>query len=155
MMTMTTSQTNPPSNTNPWFDPSRMKGLGATQIGRVGEYFVASILGGYGHDVIPACMDGYDLLVFFQGVPIRVDVKTATASDRPMFNVGKGKTTTFRAFSNDNVDLFAFLRLDTLQLVFRPSYLYVGKRTVRLPVKDWDVDPYDSWQESTARFRQA
>lgn len=145
-MTTSTTQT----HSTKLFSPQRMQNLDATQVGDVGEHLVASIVGGYGYEVVKANGKGYDLLTLHEGKPIRIDVKTRSKRTNAMvFYVGKGKTTAYRDFTNDNVDMFAFVCLDPLKLVFKPSEQYVGKRSVYVPVEEWaTVDPYQSWEEA-------
>ena len=146
-MTMTHNTSPAPKNIK-LFCPERMKSLEATEVGNVGEHLVASILGGYGLEVIKANGKGYDLLVVEGNTSTRIDVKTRSAGGDINFYIGKGKTTAYRDFSNENVDMFAFVCLETLSIIFRPSKDYVGKRTAYVPVSQRDVDPYESWKEA-------
>lgn len=145
-MTMTHS---PNQNTN-LFNPERMQNMDPTQVGDVGEHLVASIVGGYGYEVVKANGKGYDLLTLHEGKPIRIDVKTRSRHTPAMtFYVGKGKTTAYRDFTNENVDMFAFICLETLKLVFKPSADYIGLRSAYVPVSEWkDSDPYESWEQA-------
>jgi hypothetical protein len=135
------------------FNIDRMDGLDPTDIGTIGEHFVASIVGGFGYDVVKANGKGYDLLVLDGERTVRVDVKTArTNAVKQSFWIGKGagRTEERRGFEGENVDLFAFLCLETLGLVFRPSTDYIGKKLVYLKVDERITDPYESWKEAVA-----
>ena len=51
--------------------------------------------------------------------PIRVDVKTVKAADKPRtYSIRKGKTTTFREYEAGDCDLFALVCLEDQSIVF-------------------------------------
>jgi len=80
------------------FDPTRMQNLDATQVGTIGEYLVASVVGGFGYEVIHSPAKGFDLLVLppdERSMPVRVDVKTkSTSNSQRTYSIRRGKTTT-------------------------------------------------------------
>lgn len=135
------------------FDPSRMKELNSTDVGTVGEYFVASVLGGYGLEVTKADASGYDLLIIEEGKPIRVDVKTM-ASDKGHrhWAIAKGKTGSFRDYDADGCDIFALVCLEDQSLAFEKCENYEGKRHIYLNAdKHKETDPYQSWKKAIKR----
>jgi len=139
------------------FNPELMRSLDATHIGTIGEYFVASVLGGYGYEVIHAAGKGYDLLVMPVGHgdhPIRVDVKTKSHDDgHRVFSIKKGKTTTFRGYESGSCDLFALLCLEDMSLSFDLCEDFDGKGSLYLNREAHKrVDPYDSWRGAVQRL---
>jgi hypothetical protein len=129
------------------FKPTRMKDLNSTDVGTIGEYFVASILGGFGLEVTKADASGYDLLVIQEGRPIRIDVKTtATDKRRRHWGIAKGKTGFFRDYEATGCDVFALLCLEDQSLSFESCKDYEGKRSISLSAKTHkSTDPYLSW----------
>jgi hypothetical protein len=139
------------------FNPELMKALDATHIGTIGEYFVASVLGGYGYEVIHAAGKGYDLLVMdvdHADHPIRVDVKTKSHDDgHRVFSIKKGKTTTFRGYESKSCDLFALLCLEDMSLSFDLCEDFDGKGSLYLNREvHRGTDPYDSWRGAVQRL---
>lgn len=139
------------------FNSHRMGNLDATQIGNIGENFVASVLGGFGYDVIRNNGKGYDLIVMppeRNGVnhthPILVDVKTKASSEGPrIFNIKKGKKTAYRDYDSSGCDLFALVCLEDMSLVFRRCDEFEGKRSIYINAEEHkEVDPYLSWKEA-------
>lgn len=133
------------------FDPTRMKELNSSDVGTVGEYFVASILGGYGLEVTKADVSAYDLLVLHDGRPIRVDVKTI-ASDKNYryWGIAKGKTGSVRDYESDGCDVFALVCLEDQALSFEKCDKYKGKRTIYVNSKTHkQTDSFASWTKST------
>lgn len=132
------------------FNPSLMQNLDATQVGTVGEYFVASVLGGFGYEVIHSPAKGFDLLVLpadERTDPIRVDVKTKSSSTGGRnYSIRRGKTTTFREYSSGACDLFALVCLEDMSIAFVPCDDYDGKSSIYInPEKHKAVSPYESW----------
>ena len=138
-----------PRHTN-LYKPERMENLDATQIGEVGEHFVASVLGGYGLEVFKTNGKGFDLLVMGEE-PIRVDVKTKSSLDgQRIYNIKKGKKTNYRDFNPQACDIFALVCLEDLSLSFHRSEDYAGKRSIYLNAeKHSATDPYESWVSAT------
>lgn len=140
------------------FNVAKMNEMSGTQIGTVGENFVASVLGGFGCEVSHAVGQGYDLVVLDKHSdgstkPIRIDVKTATsASKQRNFHIGKGKSYPgFRPYEAGGCDLFALLCLEDMSLVFQKCAAYVGKKSIYInPTKHTNTDAYDSWIEATS-----
>ena len=128
----------------------RMEGLDATQIGEVGEYFVASVLGDFGLEVFKTNGKGFDLLVMGDN-PIRVDVKTKSSLDgQRIYNIKKGKKTNYRDFNPQACDIFALVCLEDLSLSFHRSEDYAGKRSIYVNAKAHSAtDPYESWVSAT------
>jgi len=128
----------------------RMEGLDATQIGEIGEYFVASVLGGFGLEVFKTNGKGFDLLVMGDN-PIRVDVKTKSSLDgQRIYNIKKGKKTNYRDFNPQACDIFALVCLEDLSLSFHRSEDYAGKRSIYVNAKAHSAtDPYESWLSAT------
>lgn len=139
------------------FDVSKMNEMDSTQVGTVGENFVASVLGGFGCEVSHATGQGYDLVVLEKHndgstKPIRIDVKTArSASKQRNFHIGKGKSHPgFRDYEAGSCDLFALLCLEDMSLVFKKCETYVGKKSIYInPLEHNSTDSYDSWMEAT------
>jgi hypothetical protein len=140
------------STTPPYslYRSERMEGLDATQIGEVGEHFVASVLGGFGLEVFKTNGKGFDLLVMGDN-PIRVDVKTKSSLDgQRIYNIKKGKTTNYRDFNPRACDIFALVCLEDLSLSFHRSEDYAGKRSIYVNAKAHSAtDPYESWVSAT------
>lgn len=132
------------------FCPERMQSLDATHIGEIGEYFVASVLGGFGYEVIKANGKGYDLIVMDGDKAVRVDVKTKASKDGSrIFNIKKGKTTAYRDYDPSGCDVFALVCLEDLSLIFHPCEVYAGKRSIYInTVVHSTTDPYESWLEA-------
>jgi hypothetical protein len=137
------------------FDPVMFKNLEATQVGTVGEYFVASILGGFGYEVFKVAGSGFDILVsdVKTGDMTRVNVKTKVADKGSRsFSVQKGKTTTFRPYDGSHCDLFALLCLEDQSLCFTPVDEHLGKSSIYINRKEHRaVDPYTSWMEALSK----
>jgi hypothetical protein len=130
-----------------------MTNLDATQIGTVGEFFVASVLGGYGYEVIHSPAKGFDLLVLpadERSDPIRIDVKTKSASSgQRTYSIRRGKTTTFREYQAGACDLFALVCLEDMAIAFVPCKNYDKKSTIYInPEKHRAIDPYKSWLQA-------
>lgn len=140
------------STTPPYslYRSERMEGLDATQIGEVGEHFVASVLGGFGLEVFKTNGKGFDLLVMGDN-PIRVDVKTKSSLDgQRIYNIKKGKKTNYRDFNPQACDIFALVCLEDLSLSFHRSEDYAGKRSIYVNAKAHSAtDPYESWVSAT------
>jgi len=128
----------------------RMESLDATQIGEVGEHFVASVLGGFGLEVFKTNGKGFDLLVMGDN-PIRVDVKTKSSLEgQRIYNIKKGKKTNYRDFNPKVCDIFALVCLEDLSLSFHRSEDYAGKRSIYVNAnKHSATDPYESWLSAT------
>ena len=129
------------------FKATRMRDLNSSDVGTIGEYFVASILGGFGLEVTKADASGYDLLVIDEGRPVRIDVKTTTTDKkRRMWGIAKGKTGFFRDYDAKNCDVFALLCLEDQALTFERCKDYEGKRSIYLSAETHkSIDPYKSW----------
>lgn len=132
------------------FDPTRMQNLDATQVGTIGEYLVASIVGGFGYEVIHSPAKGFDLLVLppdERSMPVRVDVKTkSTSNSQRTYSIRRGKTTTFRDYEAGACDLFALVCLEEMAISFVPCEDYDGKGTIYInPNAHRATDPYESW----------
>lgn len=141
----------------PLFNPKRMKNLDATQVGAIGENLVASILAGYGYEVVRTNGKGYDLIVMPPSshranayYPILVDVKTkASADGQRIFNIKKGKKTNYRDYDSSDCDLFALVCLEDMSVVFRKCDEFEGKRSIYLNSEEHkQIDPYVSWREA-------
>lgn len=135
------------------FSPERMQNLTATHVGEVGEFLVASILGGFGFEVVKTNGKGYDLIVMPRSEgqrPIRVDVKTKASSEGPrIFNIKKGKKTTYRDYDPSDCDVFALVCLEDLSLTFKKCSEFAGKRSIYLNRDEHKAtDPYASWVDS-------
>ena len=134
-----------------YFNPERMTDLDSSQVGTVGEFFVASILAGYGLEVHHTKSNGYDLLVCLpDGKVMRVDVKTKkAATGSRQFSIKKGKTTTFREYETGDCDIFALVCLEDMSVVFERCEDYDGKNSIYI---NRDVHrescPYESWVSS-------
>ena len=132
------------------YKPERMANLTSTQVGTIGEYLVASILGGFGVEITRADASSYDLLALIGDRPIRIDVKTtATDSPRRGFWVGKGKTGNIRPFGGSGCDLFALVCLEDHAIFFDTCAKHAGKKIISLSrANHQNKDSYDSWLTS-------
>jgi len=139
------------------FNPNLMDGMDATHVGEVGEFLVASVLAGFGHEVAKTNGKGYDLIVMDGHRTVRVDVKTkATKDGARIFNIKKGKKTTYRDYDPSDCDVFALLCLEDLSLTFQPCKVYAGKRSIYLNREaHMKADPYLSWLEATKDMKKA
>lgn len=138
-------------NSKTLFNPDLMDDLNATQIGRIGEYLVAAMLGGYGNEVHHTPGKGYDLLVMPSddtGV-VRVNVKTKKAAKGGRrYSIRKGKTTRFRAYKADDCDIFALVCLEDMSVTFEECSNYDGKGTIYLnTTAHKQAEPYTKWRE--------
>jgi hypothetical protein len=141
----------PPESTKALFAPERMDDLDSSQIGTVGEYLVAAVIAGYGYEVHHTKCNGYDLLVMRDGAdPIRVDVKTVKAANKPRtYSIRKGKTTTFREYEAGDCDLFALVCLEDQSIVFDRCDKYDGKSSIYINRdKHRDTCSHRSWQSA-------
>ena len=137
---------------NDLFSANRMDSLDASQTGTVGEYLVAAVLAGYGHEVHHTKCNGYDLLVMHPDRnPIRVDVKTIKAADRPrQYCIRRGKTTTFREYSAGDCDLFALVCLEDQSILFDRCDKYHGKSSIYINRDTHrNTCPHESWLSAT------
>jgi len=137
-------------NSSTLFDPSLMTPLDCSQVGRIGEHLVTAILSGYGYEVHHTAGSGYDLLVMLpdqKGV-IRVDVKTKkAATGARLYNIKKGKTTTFREYESGVCDVFALVCLEDTSVTFEKCDNYDGKTSIYLNrVAHQETCPYTAWQ---------
>ena len=133
-----------------------MNDLDASQVGKIGEYLVAAVLSGYGYDVHHANGKGYDLLVMLpdnDGV-IRVDVKTKkAATGARLFNIRKGKTTTFREYEAGLCDVFALVCLEDMSVSFERCSDYDGKNAIYINrLTHQGTCPYTAWNSSIREF---
>jgi len=136
------------------YKPERMTDLTSTQIGTVGEYLVASIMGGFGVDVTRSDASAYDILALVGNIPIRIDVKT-TAKNTPTrgFWVKKGKTGKERPFDGGGCDLFAFVCLEDHAIFFDTCDKYVGKTQIKIKRDSHqDQDPYQTWLNAVGKI---
>lgn len=138
-----------------YFDPARMEKLDAGQVGSIGEYFVASLLSGYGYEVHHTKTNGYDLLAVVPGLReyVRVDVKTQKNADKPRnFRIWKGKNTTIRDYEVGDCDIFALVCLEDMSVMFTPCELYDGKKNVYVNREEHiQTDPYESWSKAVVK----
>lgn len=136
--------------TLPLFNISRMASLTSSHIGDVGEHLVASLLGGYGYEVVHSRAAGHDIVAFYQDTAIRVNVKTTMKdSGGRNFMIAKGKSSGFRDYDGSNCDVFALLCLEDLSLSFARCEDYIGKRAIYIPSKQHkETDSYDSWERT-------
>lgn len=148
-LSATTSKNNPPL-----YDTTRMDNLTSSQIGKIGEYLTASVLGGYGLEVYMTDGKGFDILVMGDEA-IRVDVKTTRSLSRSGgFHIKKGKTTAFRDFDPQDCDVFALVCLEDSSLSFHRAEDHAGKRKIYLNADTHRAtDPYESWVTTVAALR--
>ena len=141
-----------PESEKALFAADRMDNLDASQVGTIGEYLVAAVIAGYGYEVHHTKCNGYDLLVMRPGEapPIRVDVKTVKAADKPRtYSIRKGKTTTFREYEAGDCDLFALVCLEDQSIVFDRCDKYDGKTSIYINRdKHRYACPHRSWQSA-------
>lgn len=128
-----------------------MINLDASQIGEIGEHFVASVIGGFGYQVFKTNAKGFDLLVMSEDTPIRVDVKTKSSLEgQRIYNIKKGKTRKWKDFDPKVCDVFALVCLEDLSLTFHKAEDYAGKRSIYVNSKKHSsTDPYESWLKAT------
>ena len=132
-----------------YFNPERMTNLDSSQVGTVGEFFVASILAGYGLEVHHTKSNGYDLLVCLpDGKVVRVDVKTKkAATGARLYSIRKGKTTTFREYEAGQCDVFALVCLEDMSITFQMCSDHDGKNSIYLNREEHvDTCPHTAWQ---------
>jgi hypothetical protein len=132
------------------FNPKLMSRLDATQVGRIGEHLVTSMIAGYGYNVHHADGNGYDILAMIpktRGKVIRIDVKTRkSAEGNRQFSIRKGKTTAFREYESDKCDLFALVCLEDQSVTFKKCSDYEGKNFIYLNAQSHKTtDPHESW----------
>ena len=83
--------------------------------------------------------------------PIRVDVKTIKAADRPrQYSIRRGKTTTFREYSAGDCDLFALVCLEDQSILFDRCDKYHGKSSIYINRDTHrNTCPHESWLSAT------
>jgi len=106
------------------------------RVGRSGEYFVASLLSQISDTVlmVPHSAEA-DLLFEYNNTLYKVQVKTKTKIEKHRtnwrFDMRRGSHTKNRSYENGAIDIFAFVSLQHMNVVF-----YEPKKTESFTVKD-------------------
>lgn len=106
------------------------------RVGRSGEYFVASLLSQISDTVlmVPHSAEA-DLLFDYNNTLYKVQVKTKTKIEKHRtswrFDMRRGSHTKNRSYENGAIDIFAFVSLQHMNVVF-----YEPKKTESFTVKD-------------------
>ena len=109
------------------------------RVGRSGEYFVASLLSQISDTVlmIPHSAEA-DLLFDYNNTLYRVQVKTKTKIEKHRanwrFDMRRGSHTKNRTYEDGSIDIFAFVSLQHMNVVF-----YEPKKTESFTVKDEEM----------------
>jgi hypothetical protein len=96
------------------------------RVGRSGEYFVASLLSQISDTVlmIPHSAEA-DLLFEYNNTLYRVQVKTKTKIEKHRanwrFDMRRGSHTKNRSYENGSIDIFAFVSLQHMNVVFHKA----------------------------------
>ena len=96
------------------------------RVGRSGEYFVASLLSQISDTVlmVPHSAEA-DLLFEYNNTLYRVQVKTKTKIEKHRvnwrFDMRRGSHTKNRNYEDGSIDIFAFVSLQYMNVVFRKS----------------------------------
>lgn len=109
------------------------------RVGRSGEYFVASLLSQISDTVlmVPHSAEA-DLLFEYNNTLYKVQVKTKTKIEKHRtnwrFDMRRGSHTKNRSYENGAIDIFAFVSLQHMNVVF-----YEPKKTDSFTVKDEEM----------------
>ena len=96
------------------------------RVGRSGEYFVASLLSQISDTVlvIPHSAEA-DILFQYDNIVYKVQVKTKTKIEKNRtnwrFDMRRGSHTKNRNYEDGSIDIFAFVSLQYMNVVFRKS----------------------------------
>ena len=96
------------------------------RVGRSGEYFVASLLSQISDTVlvIPHSAEA-DILFQYDNTVYKVQVKTKTKIEKNRanwrFDMRRGSHTKNRSYENGAIDIFAFVSLEYMNVVFRKA----------------------------------
>jgi hypothetical protein len=96
------------------------------RVGRSGEYFVASLLSQISDTVliVPHSAEA-DLLFQYNNTLYKVQVKTKTKIEKHRanwrFDMRRGSHTKNRSYENGAIDIFAFVSLEYMNVVFRKA----------------------------------
>lgn len=94
------------------------------RVGRSGEYFVASLLSQISDTVllVPHSAEA-DVLFQYNNTLYKVQVKTKTKIEKHRanwrFDMRRGSHTKNRSYENGSIDIFAFVSLEHMNVVFR------------------------------------
>jgi hypothetical protein len=94
------------------------------RVGRSGEYFVASLLSQISDTVliVPHSAEA-DVLFEYNNTLYKVQVKTKTKIEKHRanwrFDMRRGSHTKNRSYENGSIDIFAFVSLEHMNVVFR------------------------------------
>ena len=109
------------------------------RVGRSGEYFVASLLSQISDTVliVPHSAEA-DLLFQYNNTLYKVQVKTKTKIEKHRanwrFDMRRGAHTKNRSYENGAIDIFAFVSLEHMNVVFRkPSHV------INITIKDEEM----------------
>lgn len=109
------------------------------RVGRSGEYFVASLLSQISDTVlmVPHSAEA-DLLFEYNNTLYKVQVKTKTKIEKNRanwrFEMRRGSHTKNRNYENGAIDIFAFVSLQHMNVVF-----YVPNNTTNITIKDEEM----------------
>tara|TARA_R100001129_G_C5109238_1_gene186637 strand:+ start:114 stop:518 length:405 start_codon:yes stop_codon:yes gene_type:complete len=128
----------------------------STQIGRVGDRLVASVLESFGAKTAIANTDGFDLIVYYDQSWFRVECKATgqTESNGKVYAFNpstgsKNKTT----ITNKHCDIVGFAALDLRRVLFLPA-LAVTSPTKRFsPKKFTPLNEFKTWIEAVERVK--
>ena len=96
------------------------------RVGRSGEYFVASLLSQISDTVlmVPHSAEA-DVLFQYNNTLYKVQVKTKTKIEKHRanwrFDMRRGSHTKNRSYENGEIDIFAFVSLEYMNVVFRKA----------------------------------
>ena len=135
-----------------------MADLGEILKGSVSEYYVASVIAGYGYEIAIVHGIGFDLLVICPktGKTYRIEVKGAS---KPAKSSSKNPRVQFHVknITAKTTDIVAFHYIPTDDLIFVPACsIRDTQTTVGISIgSGFKKEPYVSWQESLEEIEEA
>ena len=109
------------------------------RVGRSGEYFVASLLSQISDTVlvIPHSAEA-DILFQYDNIVYKVQVKTKTKIEKNRtnwrFDMRRGSHTKNRNYEDGSIDIFAFVSLQYMNVVFRKF-----SKAITITIKDKEI----------------
>ena len=109
------------------------------RVGRSGEYFVASLLSQISDTVlvVPHSAEA-DILFQYNNILYKVQVKTKTKIEKHRanwrFDMRRGSHTKNRNYEDGSIDIFAFVSLEHMNVVFRKF-----SKAITITIKDKEI----------------